>query len=460
MPIEKELMDSIKKGIFSNQAYNLFKRLNELLSRDLNMQETLELKKIYEDMHLYLKNLDESSEIVKRIIRVIDERYPNNKKEPFYILLKMIDDENTFTNMKKLLIEESRHYNEGNFIDWQNLLIERQKYTTRLEQNIYRFESKEWKTFIRNIWSIPVNLAANTYLLFRKMMMLIFPRVKEYENIGSEVTQYCNNRFRQISHGMDARTREYLERYYNTPSFRAYVLVMAHITYIDYDVFHEDARIIKNRLFEAGFRIGMDWLLIKIMDEMIDRKIFDHHRTSLVLDDFEKAINGKDFNNINPSNGDTYYFLDAVRSFQKHYRQSPEREKAGQYLRTSNEKFLSRIKFTRKLLYAKAIGKYSADISLHDMILEGIPVSTQFSEFIREKGMAGNLFDDWKDYNIDRQQGIGYDDKRFKILCTFLKQYWKTLKTMDLKAKARFMDFCILAGLFQISELVKLKERT
>jgi len=460
MPIERELITSIKKGIFSNPAYNIFKRLNELLSKESNEQEILELKKIYEEMHIYVKNLEESSQVVSRIVKVMDERYPNNRNEPFYILLKTINDEKTFTNIKRFMLDEARHYNEGNFIDWKNILIERQRYTIQLEHNVDKFENREWKIYVKNIWSIPINLAANTYLLFRKMIMLIFPRVREYELAGAETTQYCNTRFRQISHDMDDRTKEYLERYYNTPSFKAYVMVMAQITYIDYDVFHEDAKNIKKKLFEAGFRIGMDWLFIKIMDEMIDRKIFDHHHTILILDDFEKAMNGKDFTNNTISQGETYYFLDSVKSFQKHYRQSPEREKAGQYLRASNEKFLSRLRFTRKILYAKAIGKHSADISLYDMALEGININPQFTEFIREKGMAGNLFDDWKDYYIDRQQGSGYDDKRFKILCTFLKQYWKTLKTMDLRAKARFMDFCILAGLFQISELAKVKERT
>jgi hypothetical protein len=460
MTLEKELVESIKKNILSNQTYNIFKRLNELISRNLSEKETYELRYIYENINQYTKTIEESSQIIKRILTVINERYPKNKTEPEYILLKLINEENTFLKIKSLIIAEAEYYKEGNFIDWKNILIERQKYTITLEQTINKLENKEWKTFVNNIWSIQINLSANTFLLFQKMIMTVFTKVKEYQIVCAEITQNCNTLFNQVSHTMDSNTREYLEKYYQTPSFRAYIIVMAQITYIDYDIFHNDAKLIKNKLFNAGFRVGMDWMFIKIMDEIIDRKLFDNNNISLILDDFEKAINGKEFTNINLTYGETYYFLDAVKSFQKKYVQSIEREKAGHYLRITNGKFLSKLKFTRKLLYAKAIGKYSADISLYDMMLEGITINPQFAEFVREKGMAGNLFDDWKDYTIDKEQGSGYDTKRFNILCAFLKQYWKTLNTMNLKSKAKFMDFCILAGLFQISELVKLKERT
>jgi hypothetical protein len=455
-----ELLGSIRTGIFSNPSYQVFKRLNILLSKESSDNEIAELKKIYEEMHQYIRNLEDSRQIVSRILAVIKSRYPQDMDKPSYALLKIINDEKFFGKLKNLMIDESKFYNEGNFIDWKNLLIERQKYTISIEQLIDKLESNEWKSFVRNIWSIPINLSANTFLLFQKMIFAVMPKVKEYQVECAQISQYCDQRFREMSSLMDIRTKECIERYYFTPSFKAYVWVLAQVTFIDYDVFHNDASNVKGRLFEAGFRIGMDYLFIKIMDEAVDRKLFDSRKTSLMLDDFEKAICGKDFNNFTYNDSDSYYFLDAVKSFEKHYGQDPGREAAGHYLRRVNEKFLSKLRFSRKILYAKAIGKYSADITLHDMILSGLSISTEYTTFIREKGMTGNLFDDWKDYYIDMQQGIGYDGKRFKILCVFLKQYWKTLQTLNLRAKAKFLNFCILAGMFQISELVKLKERT
>ena len=134
-------------------------------------------------------------------------------------------------------------------------------------------------------------------------------------------------------------------------------------------------------LYSSGFAAGFDQ---RTFDELASDFARDFAGK---LDDFEKAICGKDFNNFTYNDSDSYYFLDAVKSFEKHYGQDPGREAAGHYLRRVNEKFLSKLRFSRKILYAKAIGKYSADITLHDMILSGLSISTEYTTFIREKGM-------------------------------------------------------------------------
>lgn len=461
MALEKDLIHSIKQGILENSSYQIFKRLNLLLTKDnFSPQESSELKEIYENMKRYVKNIEESKDIIRRIISVIENRYKDNTKEAFYKIMKILDDKEFFEKLSNLLLQEAGFYNEGNFIDWKNMLIERQKLTSTIEQLTYKLEQKEWNSFIISIWNIPLNIAANTFLLFQKMMLRIFPNVKKYNIVCAEIKDYCNNSFRSITSRFDASTREIINSYYNTPSFKAYVHVMAQITYIDYDVYYGNADSIKDKLFQAGFRIGMDWLFIKVIDEVVDRNLLHPEKTKIIMDDFERSMSNRDMQNMMPADGQIYYFLDSVRQFQKYYRNSKDRDMAGHYLREVNQRFLSGLRFSRKLLYAKAIGRYSADLSLYDMELAGISLDYGFKDFIRTKGVAGNIFDDLKDYNVDKKQGTGYDGSRFRILCEFTKEYWKTLNTLDLKAKAKFLDFCILAGLFQLSEVVKLKERT
>jgi len=144
-----ELLGSIRTGIFSNPSYQVFKRLNILLSKESSDNEIAELKKIYEEMHQYIRNLEDSRQIVSRILAVIKSRYPQDMDKPSYALLKIINDEKFFGKLKNLMIDESKFYNEGNFIDWKNLLIERQKYTISIEQLIDKLESNEWKSFVQ-----------------------------------------------------------------------------------------------------------------------------------------------------------------------------------------------------------------------------------------------------------------------------------------------------------------------
>jgi hypothetical protein len=452
----ESILENSIKSFLNNESFLRFKEFNNSLEK--NNSNIEKIKEFYKNIDEFIKNINEEFYKIKKLTNIIEKRYPLKKNDKKYHFFKILTNKKYITLIEINLKKESEYYLKNDVINWRNILYERNKIMANLLSIINDFEFNEKK--LENL-TINSKIINNIYFLTDKTILNLFPRVSKYREYGKLSTQFCISKFNKILSKATTKERNYILSFIHKTDVWAYMDVTAQIHLIDYDIINGDITNQLPNILNASFKTGIDFLFIKIADDFQDKNLIPKNKLNLFFDEFEKAMLNEELIETNELPNICNSFISFVKKSQQNFPISNNRKKIIRFLKKANYKSMFSLPFHRKVLYSKMVGKLCADLTLDNFKIYLTNIKPIFSNFIKNKGITGNLFDDLKDYNLDIVEGHGYpSNKKFYLFLEMLKNFSNTFFKINLNSKVKLMNFCVLAGLFQIREFVNLKGKT
>jgi len=310
------------------------------------------------------------------------------------------------------------------------------------------------------------NLKQNVYNLINKAVTSLLPKVEDYRNYGKIYREYKDTQLNELKKDIPKNSRNLYKESLEEYSTKSYLEIIGQLTLIDLDIADYNIKKDLDKSLETSLSVGLTNYSIKIIDNLIDKK--ENH-----LDYKSKLLNG--FLHLIKTKGDN--------SLLKEISKKEDILKTGEIIKTlQNTKYMEKLHLHRETLEnlvkselsnqkaennlekynsALGVGKYSGKLVV-DIISDYFPnFRERMEKHYIAKGKSANLFDDLKDFKIDKENKEGYTNSAIPLLLTsFSKEFVKSFIYLKPKSAWRYFNFLVLGGLFQLQEVVNLKERS
>lgn len=284
---------------------------------------------------------------------------------------------------------------------------------------------------------------------------LYFGRLKKYLNAGKLYASFSESKLEELSRNLSPPSRCYLKHTLSQPNILAYHEVQGQLTLIDADIFYLIQNDYQNQDLQCAFNVGQFFYDIKIVDSFIDNRLdLSIEKRIDLLNSAEEAILGK----ANYTRDNEFNNIIEILSSSRILGQS--HKKILDNIKCNVSRSLKKIPDKNRLFTTEEIGADMGKI-MHSLMKESYPEIPDWTEnFLIQQGIAANIFDDMKDFSIDRKRNQGYSFQYLPVLFTdFWYHFFKTHK-MPLKSLPRFYTFMFLGSVFQLEELFHFKSRT
>lgn len=457
----QQFMQSSTIAVLNDDSFKKLYLLNQvLLNPNVTINDVAHIDFLYRDAEIIYADFMKKLKKIEQTIRVIETRYQLSKNHRCFKLLKVLSDEGYIDSIFRVFVSEAEFYFKFDVLNWFKAIQERQDLSRRFVDAINEFLEPETSSLVKSNFNNFDKAFFSSYKALELVLIKIFPRIRSYLRYSFLADKYVAVRFLDLLKNCNnPRSARIMESYFRNPSYNAYFLVMAEITLIDYDIAGKSVEKNLNKLLRASYKTGLDFFFIKILDEILDTSSLKGNLRAIFVDGFEQAMLGRDYFVFDlPEDCDC--FLEFVKMSQKFFPTSPQRAKILRKLKKANFNFLKATKFSRKLMHTEHVGRLCADLQI-DNLATFVEIDDNFRTFQRNKGIAGNVFDDIEDYMFDQKYGIGYvGEKRLHLLMELIRKLGSAFFGLSSKSKFRLMNFCILAGLFKTTEYLGLKPKS
>ena len=271
-------------------------------------------------------------------------------------------------------------------------------------------------------------------------------KVGDYRKLGAQVIEDRKKRTPTTNNLHDDLLVYFLQKQ-GDAAFQAYWDVLAQYCLIHVDVFGLDTG--SNQAKNAVAEIGRVFQWLKIADDIADEREGSKRDNPQGIQDI---ITGTQL----PKNPNERLFLEEYRNLQlqdnTYIDQFFRLEVAQCTARNDSERYRQRGKI------GSVLGKLEYEIL--KKYLPDFP--SRAEKFFALGGVAGAYFDDFKDFDLDRGKGQGYEREitRLKLLYGWVSNTFKAMQSLQPKEQRNHLNFLMLAALYQLRELIGIKERT
>ena len=310
----------------------------------------------------------------------------------------------------------------------------------------------------------------------------LWTSVGKQRDLGDQVYEYLDDKLREVAESIeDKQSRDYFVEKSSNPQIRQYFSVLGQMTYITMHMAgilekYKEGEKYHPAVAECAFNYGLDTFCQKLFDDYLDNKTewpsakkneelknsdneINGIKTDRTMDDDElcriKNILNVSFNRIN----------NAIPEF------SPENYKEMhakrlQTMRKLEDSFLRYFTAKNDAERLKArldIGDYGGEIEYYHMATSFKDYPKGYKKFQRLRGRAAAMFDDFKDYEIDKAKGLGYSKiTRKRIAAEFMKEFTKSYFSLPFWSwdRNKYLVFNVLAALFHIREAIGVKAKS
>lgn len=283
------------------------------------------------------------------------------------------------------------------------------------------------------------------YDLIDKAVISLIPKVEFYRTFAKIARQ---GRIKDISKKQELfpAAKRYFEKRANDADFKAYWDVPAQYCLIHVDVFGQDAKSKEAR--DAVAEIGRTFQWIKSVDDFVDEEKGSRLVNLMSLVDLlilEKNLITRAAGHFAKENYDS--LTEDIRSqfwkvYQEELLQCTQKDDVRYAHRGNTGYLLGQLEF-------KILKKH----------LPSFPDKAE--KFLALNGKAAAYFNDFKDFELDRQKGYGYrTNMRPALLAGCLENTIKGFKLLSASEKPKHFAFLVLGGLYQLRELIGIQERT
>ncbi len=280
--------------------------------------------------------------------------------------------------------------------------------------------------------------------LVDKAIVSAWPRVQYYRDLGVDVVHDREMALHPGTLSLEAQT--YLTTRNVETAFRAYWTVPAQFCLIQVDVFGEDAHTPAAR--KGVQEIGRVFQWLKAADDFVDEQGDSRVRN---LENLYTLLQAE----REPATGAESYILEVHKSFDrdtKNRLNTVYQNELRQCNATNDEE-----RYRARAEVGKTLGRSEAEIL--KMYVEGLPDS--ITPFLELTGVGGAYFDDFKDFDLDKNKGYGYEtNMRRKLLSGFATNLTRAMRMLTFQQARRECAFLALGGLYQVRELIGMQERT
>jgi len=279
-------------------------------------------------------------------------------------------------------------------------------------------------------------------------------RLKKYLQAGQLYHSFLERRIEELEETMPLPGRAYFRSTMNRPDIRAYHEVQGQLSLIDADVFGLVGDY-GERDLECAFDVGNFFYQIKLVDNMLDESEGSLEEKVELIERAKGAL----LRGEPSSDRDINYLAQISRSIPFPLNQ----EMLGIILRLRSGavQSLSPLGGKERMEVSSTMGDLMGE-AMYEIMGEHYEMPVWSREFLAQQGMTANLFDDVKDFRLDRRKKHGYSLSFYpELVGNFLHNFRKTHKTLPtFEEKKRFYTFMGLGIGFQLEELFGLKERS
>lgn len=304
------------------------------------------------------------------------------------------------------------------------------------------------------------------YDLLDKAVLSTFKKVEEYRDVGSLYLDYEKSEMKKIEKTIPQSIKKTFLNSLENPAVTAYLEVLGQLTIIDLDIAGYNVNKEIDKSLKASFSVGLAKYNIKLIDNLIDKKENNLDHKANLLKGFLYLMKNKGDDSKLKNMMHKKEVLNTAEIISCLQNIEPL-DKLSSHYTTLENLVISEINNQsakndiEKYNAAVNVGKYSGELVL-DIISDFFP---EFRERMEKhylaKGKAANIFDDLKDFKLDRKNTEGYSINAIPLLLAgFSKEFAKSFIYLKPKSAWKYFNFLMLGGLFQIQELVGLKERS
>lgn len=292
-------------------------------------------------------------------------------------------------------------------------------------------------------------------------VFLVFPRAKYYRNIGVDYTLQVFDKIPGVIGSLPEKSAEFIEKNLTDYKNRVYLNVIGQYSLINMDIFGIDLKERRDETHKAAIAAGLLWYGIKLIDNHADEGGMQVEDVCDFLNLTKDSLKSRKHVNTGDKEVDT--LINSTNDLiYSGYAGNP-----ADYMDSLEQVCESEINYIlspKELMVENTIKRGAASANLNNSVLNSfIPeYPGKCREFVVEQVITGQLFDDYKDLEIDRQHGRGYDDSQVgKLKKEGLNHFYKHFAALpDMKTKWRNANFIALATLFYVKELLGVKEKS
>lgn len=306
-----------------------------------------------------------------------------------------------------------------------------------------------------------MELKSIIYDAIDKLALEVFPRAEYYRDLGLQYKEHIKNELPKVFKALGKGDSCFLERNLEEYGNFAYLDVQGQTLLIDMDICNIDIEKMRPLPNRVAFAVGLLWYSIKLIDNYIDenriRKSELEDFLAMTIDSWknDKRLRIPHFEKNILINSTSFLINSGYVGTPKSYIAELEG-----LCDAEVESFNCTHK--EKINAAKVIGRKSAELTTA-LTKQYIPEYPNGCErFLAEQGITGKLLDDFKDRNIDREFGRGYETKEIpNLIVNGLKHFYRHFGALpNLGQKWKNLNFIVLASLFHVRELTGKKERS
>ncbi len=287
------------------------------------------------------------------------------------------------------------------------------------------------------------------YDLIDKAALSILPKVGDYRTFAKIVRQ---GRIEDASKKQElfSAAKRYFEKRANEADFKAYWDVPAQYCLIHVDVFAQDAK--SKEAHDAVAEIGKTFQWIKSVDDFVDETKYCRVTNLMSLADLL----------ISKETSKEARIASATGHFVKENYDSLSQETKDQFWKVYKEELLQCTHDDAARYEHRGNTGYLLGQLEFQILKKHLPNFPQRAEkFLALNGKAAAYFDDFKDFQLDRKNGYGYNtNMRPTLLTGCLENTLKGFKLLSIPEKQKHFAFLVLGGLYQLRELIGIQERT
>lgn len=286
------------------------------------------------------------------------------------------------------------------------------------------------------------------YAAIDNLIMEIWPRTADYRRLGCIVSD-DRNRF-NAERDLSDTARNFLEERESDALFRAYWEVPAHYCLIHVDVFGLNANSEEAR--QAALEIGRTFQWLKTADDISEDSISSKNKLEGLLHLSHLLLRQE------PENPAEVFLTEEYNSFISQFSEGIRRLLFRSYIKD----IMQCSKSDYRKCDARGDQGYlfgEVEYAILKKYLSGMPEHARL--LFALNGAAAAYFDDFKDFKIDIQNGSGYQgEMRPELLKRFVQNTMQSIGVLSQDERKRHFAFLMLGALYQLKELLGLKERT
>lgn len=311
---------------------------------------------------------------------------------------------------------------------------------------------------------------------------ILWTSVGKQRDLGRYVDKYLDEKLNEVAENIEnLESKDYFIEKSTDPRIRQYLSVTGQLTYITLDMAGKLKNYSQGNQFhpavaECAFDYGLDSFCQKIIDDYLTIKnTWGMERKKEEMEKFDSEIKGrktqrgKDDREMQKIKDILEVSYNRINSKVSEF--SP---KNYELLHKKRLESMGKLKDALLRYYAAENGKErlesridmgdcSGEIEYYHLASSFKDFPESYKKFQKLRGRAAILFDDFKDFDIDKAKGLGYRDiTRKKIGADFIKEFVKSYLALPFWSwdKNKYLAFSILAGLFHVREMIGVKARS